>query len=101
MFMGGHLAGDLVWSTLALVAIVGAKTVGTLVFDVLGLLCGLYLAWIGWTALRAKPRGTDIGRTRPTLQFRTKLLEDRLGRLRVDLHIAVRQIADPAADAQS
>lgn len=59
MFMGGHLAGDLVWSTLALVAIVGAKTIGTLVFDVLGLLCGIYLAWIGWTALRAKPRGAD------------------------------------------
>ena len=59
MFMGGHLAGDIVWSTLALVAIVGARTIGTLVFDVLGLLCGLYLAWIGWTALRAKPRGTD------------------------------------------
>ena len=59
MFMGGHLAGDLVWSTLALVAIVGARTIGTLVFDVLGLLCGLYLAWIGWTALRARPRGAD------------------------------------------
>lgn len=59
MFMGGHLAGDLVWSALALVAIVGAKTIGTLVFDVLGLFCGIYLAWIGWTALRAKPRGAD------------------------------------------
>lgn len=59
MFLGGHLAGDLVWSTLALVAIVGANTMGTLVFDVLGLLCGFYLAWIGWTALRSKPRGAD------------------------------------------
>ena len=56
LFMGGHLAGDLLWSTLALVAIVGAKTIGTTVFDVLGLLCGFYLAWIGWSALRAKPR---------------------------------------------
>ncbi len=55
-FIAGHLAGDLVWSGLALVAIVGAKTVGTLVFDVLGLACGLYLAWIGWSALTAKPR---------------------------------------------
>lgn len=59
MFMGGHLVGDLVWSALALVAIVGARTIGTVVFDVLGLLCGFYLAWIGWTALRAKPRGAD------------------------------------------
>ena len=56
LFMGGHLAGDLLWSTLALVAIVGAKTIGTMVFDILGLLCGFYLAWIGWSALSAKPR---------------------------------------------
>lgn len=54
LFLGGHLAGDLLWSTLALVAIVGAKTIGTTVFDVLGLFCGFYLAWIGWSALRAK-----------------------------------------------
>ncbi len=57
MFLGGHLAGDLVWSSLALVAIVGAKTIGTTLFDVLGLLCGGYLAWLGWSAVRAKPRG--------------------------------------------
>lgn len=56
LFMGGHLVGDIVWSALALVAIVGAKTIGSMVFDVLGLLCGVYLAWIGWSALRAKPR---------------------------------------------
>ncbi|MDX3978808.1 LysE family translocator [Shinella sp.] len=56
LFMGGHLVGDLIWSSLALVAIVGAKTIGTMVFDVLGLLCGVYLAWIGWSALRARPR---------------------------------------------
>jgi threonine/homoserine/homoserine lactone efflux protein len=56
LFMGGHLVGDLIWSSLALVAIVGAKTIGTMVFDVLGLLCGFYLAWIGWSALRARPR---------------------------------------------
>lgn len=55
-FMGGHLVGDLVWSGLALVAIIGAKTLGTTLFDALGLLCGLYLAWIGWKAFSAKPR---------------------------------------------
>ncbi|MCV9998045.1 LysE family translocator [Pararhizobium sp. YC-54] len=59
LFMGGHLAGDLLWSTLALVAIVGAKTIGSTVFDILGLLCGFYLAWIGWSALRAKPNGEN------------------------------------------
>jgi threonine/homoserine/homoserine lactone efflux protein len=55
-FMGGHLFGDLLWSGLALVAIIGAKTIGTLVFDLLGLFCGLYLAWIGWNAVIAKPK---------------------------------------------
>ncbi|WP_275785818.1 LysE family translocator [Pararhizobium gei] len=59
LFMGGHLAGDVLWSALALVAIVGAKTIGNTIFDVLGLLCGFYLAWIGWTALRARPRGEN------------------------------------------
>jgi threonine/homoserine/homoserine lactone efflux protein len=59
LFMGGHLAGDLLWSALALVAIVGAKTIGSTIFDGLGLLCGFYLAWIGWTALRAKPNGEN------------------------------------------
>ncbi|WP_181701123.1 LysE family translocator [Chthonobacter albigriseus] len=58
LFMGGHLAGDLVWSALALVAIVGARSIGSFVFDLLGFLCGLYLAWIGWTALTARPKGT-------------------------------------------
>ncbi len=56
-FMSGHLVGDLIWSSLALVAIVGAKTIGTFVFDLLGLLCGFYLAWIGWNAVTAKLKG--------------------------------------------
>jgi threonine/homoserine/homoserine lactone efflux protein len=56
-FMMGHLVGDIVWSALALVAIVGARTIGTFVFDLLGLLCGFYLAWIGWSAVTAKPKG--------------------------------------------
>lgn len=56
-FMCGHLFGDLLWSTLALVAIIGARTIGTFVFDLLGLFCGLYLAWIGWRAVTAKPKG--------------------------------------------
>lgn len=59
LFMGGHLAGDVLWSTLALVAIVGARSVGSTIFDVLGLFCGVYLGWIGWTALRARPAGEN------------------------------------------
>lgn len=59
LFMGGHLAGDVLWSTLALAAIVGARSVGTTIFDILGLFCGAYLGWIGWTALRARPAGEN------------------------------------------
>ncbi|MDF8352568.1 LysE family translocator [Ensifer adhaerens] len=59
LFMGGHLAGDVLWSTLALVAIVGARSVGTTIFDILGLFCGAYLGWIGWTAFRARPAGEN------------------------------------------
>ncbi|MCK8781312.1 LysE family translocator [Rhizobium sp. NTR19] len=55
-FMGGHLAGDVLWSSLALIAIIGAKTVGTTLFDILGVFCGLYLGWIGWSALKARPK---------------------------------------------
>ncbi|MBB5573997.1 MULTISPECIES: LysE family translocator [Rhizobium] len=55
-FVSGHLVGDIIWSSLALIAIIGAKTIGTVVFDVLGLLCGFYLAWIGWNAFTAKPK---------------------------------------------
>ena len=59
LFMGGHLAGDVLWSTLALVAIVGARSVGSTIFDILGLFCGVYLGWIGWAALRARPAGEN------------------------------------------
>src|SRR5215510_5011052 len=59
LFMCGHLVGDILWSALALLAIVGARTIGTFVFDVLGLVCGLYLAWIGWGAFNAEPKKGD------------------------------------------
>lgn len=54
LFLAGHLAGDILWSALALTALIGARAIGTTVFDALGIFCGLYLAWIGWTALRAR-----------------------------------------------
>lgn len=53
-FLSGHFVGDVVWTTLALTAIVGAKSIGTGVFDVLGLVCGAYLGWLGWRALTAR-----------------------------------------------
>jgi threonine/homoserine/homoserine lactone efflux protein len=53
-FLAGHFAGDVLWASLALVAIIGARAVSPLVFDCLGLICGFYLCWLGWRALRAK-----------------------------------------------
>jgi len=52
LFLGGHLVGDVVWASLALTAIIGARSFGTLPFDLLGLVCGLYLAWLGIRAMR-------------------------------------------------
>lgn len=60
-FVTGHLVGDAIWSSLALVAIIGAQTVGSTVFDVLGLLCGIYLFWLGWNAIRATASGAQAG----------------------------------------
>ena len=41
-FLCGHLLGDVVWCSTALVAIVGAREIGSSAFDVLGVLSGLY-----------------------------------------------------------
>ncbi len=53
-FMVGHFAGDIVWATLALTAIIGAHSISRTFFDLLGLVCGAYLCWLGVTAIRAK-----------------------------------------------
>ena len=53
-FLIGHLAGDVVWASLSLAAIIGARAIGHGFFDGLGLVCGVYLCWLGGTALRAK-----------------------------------------------
>ncbi len=60
LFIAGHFVGDVVWSTLALAAIIGAHSVGHLPFDLLGLGCGLYLGWLGIGALRFRA-GTTGG----------------------------------------
>ncbi len=57
-FLIGHLAGDVLWNALALVAIVGVTEIGTTVFDVLGVLSGGYLFWLGWRAVRVR-RGSE------------------------------------------
>jgi threonine/homoserine/homoserine lactone efflux protein len=53
-FLIGHLAGDVIWSTLALIAIIGVTSIDPLVFDILGAACGAYLFWLGWRALRVR-----------------------------------------------
>lgn len=55
-FIFGHFAGDVLWSSLALAAVIGAHQIGTGVFDVLGLISGLYLGYLGWRAIRARRR---------------------------------------------
>ncbi|MDA8249888.1 MAG: LysE family translocator [Rhodospirillales bacterium] len=58
-FILGHFAGDVLWSSLALLAIIGARAIGPLVFDVLGLVCGLYLGWLGARAVTARRRDPE------------------------------------------
>lgn len=50
-FIFGHLAGDLLWTMLALVALVWVNVLSPIVFILLGLFCGGYLAYLGVKAL--------------------------------------------------
>lgn len=56
-FLGAHLAGDLFWSGAAIFAVVGISQLGPRLFSLLGLICGLYLIFLGVKALRQS--GTD------------------------------------------
>jgi threonine/homoserine/homoserine lactone efflux protein len=69
-FLLGHFAGDVLWSTLALLAIVGARAVGGAVFALLGLVCGAYLGWLGVRTLRSRPveAGGAAAARRPLLR---------------------------------
>jgi threonine/homoserine/homoserine lactone efflux protein len=58
LFLCGHFVGDVLWASLSLTAVIGARAIGTLVFDVLGLVCGLYLCWLGIRSAVAR-RGVD------------------------------------------
>ena len=57
-FLGGHLVGDLMWSAAAILAIVGVSRFGPALFDMLKLVCGLYLIYLGAKALRSRGTGT-------------------------------------------
>ncbi len=58
-FLCGHLLGDVVWCSTALVAIVGAREIGSSAFDVLGVLSALYLFWLGIRAIRPRSRSGE------------------------------------------
>ncbi|SEM37401.1 Threonine/homoserine/homoserine lactone efflux protein [Pseudomonas sp. ok272] len=58
-FLCGHLLGDVIWCSTALIAIVGAREIGSGAFDVLGVLSGLYLFWLGMRAIRSRGTSTD------------------------------------------
>ena len=66
-FLGGHLAGDVLWSGLALAALVGANRLGPTLFDLLGLGCGFYLIVLGCRAVRTRrlSEGSTIGARNP------------------------------------
>lgn len=68
-FVIGHLVGDLTWGALALTAIIGANQIGPLLFEALGLLCGLYLVYLGLKAVltRKNAKPSSIGAHRPLL----------------------------------
>ncbi|WP_298726335.1 LysE family translocator [uncultured Ferrovibrio sp.] len=55
-FLAGHFAGDILWAILALTAIIGSASLGSFVFDLLGMVCGIYLFWLGWRAVTVKRR---------------------------------------------
>ena len=70
-FLSGLFVGDVLWASLSLVAILGARSFGTLVFDILGLGCGIYLGWLGFRAVtvRAAEGGSvDDAPRRPVLR---------------------------------
>jgi threonine/homoserine/homoserine lactone efflux protein len=56
-FLAAHLVGDLVWSVLAILAIIGVSRLGPGLFDALGVACGLYLIWLGAKILRGNGAG--------------------------------------------
>jgi threonine/homoserine/homoserine lactone efflux protein len=70
-FLIGHFVGDVLWASLALAAIIGSRAIGAVVFDLLGLVCGAYLLWIGLRAVLVRRRADgqlDLTVRRPLLR---------------------------------
>ena len=53
-FLFGHLIGDTLWCSLAVLALVGARVLDPLVFEIVALICGIYLGHLGLRAVRAR-----------------------------------------------
>ena len=67
-FVGGHLLGDTVWAAFAFAAIIGVSQLGPLLFDILGIVCGLYLCWLGYKALMTRDTAAaPAGASRPLM----------------------------------
>ncbi|KAF0863369.1 LysE family translocator [Pseudomonas sp. LD120] len=61
-FLCGHMLGDVLWCSTALVAIVGAREIGSQAFNILGVLSGLYLLWLGMRAIGRRGARDDAPR---------------------------------------
>ncbi|EWY41060.1 lysine transporter LysE [Skermanella stibiiresistens SB22] len=57
-FLFGHLVGDTLWAALALTAMIGAKVIAPVVFQVLAVVCGGYLLWLGTRAVLVRRDAT-------------------------------------------
>jgi threonine/homoserine/homoserine lactone efflux protein len=66
-FLLGHLAGDVLWGGLALAAIVGVNQLGPMLFDTLGIACGVYLIYLGMKAVLSGKSSSQapVGALRP------------------------------------
>ncbi len=65
LFLCGHFVGDVLWASLSLTAVIGARSLGTLLFDCLGLICGAYLCWLGFRSATARRRADGTVTTEP------------------------------------
>jgi threonine/homoserine/homoserine lactone efflux protein len=69
-FLFGHLAGDALWCSLAITALVGAKVFDPLLFELVALACGLYLGFLGFKGVTARSAegADDLVGERPWLR---------------------------------
>ena len=65
LFLCGHFVGDVLWASLSLTAVIGARTIGGLFFSGLGLVCGLYLCWLSFRSATVRRRADGQVTTEP------------------------------------